>query len=69
MIVYSFCKNPEYYWWKEHPDMKEKYEELKMEVIAFDGEIFTDVDYTATRVSGNGDLTPGNSQGSYVVGG
>ena len=48
--------------------MKEKYEELTMEVIAFDGEIFTAVDYSATRVSGDGQITPGNNQGPFVVG-
>ncbi|MBR4551110.1 MAG: hypothetical protein IKO13_02335 [Oscillospiraceae bacterium] len=47
--------------------MKEKYEALKMEVIAFDGEIFTAVDYTATRVSGDGQPVPGNSSGPFVV--
>ncbi len=31
--------------------MKEKYEELKMEVIAFDGDIFT-IDLGAVDVSG-----------------
>ncbi len=46
--------------------MKEKYEALKMEVIAFDGEIFTDDAYTAVRVSG--DFDPGSvNNGPYVT--
>ena len=50
--------------------MKENYEALKMEVVAFDGEIFTETAYTVDRVSNPDDyIVPGNSQGPFATAG
>ena len=47
--------------------MKEKYEALKMEIVAFDGNVFTDDAYSFIIVSRD-DYVPGNNNGPYVVG-
>ena len=49
--------------------MKETYEALKMEVIAFDGEIFTETAYTVDRISNPDGYVPGNNQGPFVIAG
>ena len=57
--------------------MKENYEALEMEVVAFDGEIFTETAYTDEIVSNrdgyivpdNSQLVPGVSQGPFATAG
>lgn len=57
--------------------MKENYEALEMEVVAFDGEIFTETAYTVEIVSNpdgyivpdNNQLVPGVSQGPFATAG